>query len=92
MAGGAAPRQMGEMTEENIMFQCAMILAKVGEAMSGFLSVFIKAVARFCSDKVSHEGQRLLVPAAIDDHIDVPQGARVIDVTGRIVAPGFYLW
>lgn len=35
MAGGAAPRQMGEMTEENIMFQCAMILAKVGEAMSG---------------------------------------------------------
>ena len=35
MAGGAAPRQMGEMTEENIMFQCAMILAKVGEAVSG---------------------------------------------------------
>ena len=27
--------------------------------------------------------------AAIDDHIDAPQGARVIDVTGRIVAPGF---
>ena len=35
IAGGAAPRQMGEMTEENIMFQCAMILAKVGEAVSG---------------------------------------------------------
>ncbi len=35
IAGDAAPRQMGEMTEENIMFQCAMILAKVGEAVSG---------------------------------------------------------
>lgn len=35
IAGGTAPRQMGEMTEENIMFQCSMILAKVGEAVSG---------------------------------------------------------